>query len=51
MLNTTIKKEDIGYLRLLIDLAKLQFAVKINESKETQVGMQNINIQVIKATA
>lgn len=46
MLNINIKKEEVGYLRLLIDLAKLQFAGKTNESKQAELNIQNI-----KATA
>lgn len=34
MLNINIKKEEVGYLRLLIDLAKLQYETKVNEPKQ-----------------
>jgi hypothetical protein len=46
MLNINIKKEEVGYLRLLIDLAKLQYESKINESKQAELNIRNI-----KATA
>lgn len=42
MLNINIKKEEVGYLRLLIDLAKLQHESKTNETKQAELLIQNI---------
>lgn len=42
MLSVNIKKEELGYLRLLIDLAKLQYENKIKDSKKDAVSDGNI---------
>lgn len=42
MSNIIIKKEEVGYLRLLIDLAQLQYAGKIDASKQAELTIQNI---------
>jgi hypothetical protein len=42
MLSVSIKKEELGYLRLLIDLAKLQYENKIKDSKQDAVSAGKI---------